>query len=125
MAAYICVVCDTVYDEDKEGVEWADLPDDWVCPVCDSPKSMFKLAEDSSPEAEVVTTASANAGILGMKSGKHHFIHLMLNLRLLMMFALILYFLKPIISLSQNPLFHCSRIPVFQFKSHSKFKIPE
>jgi len=59
MAAYICVVCDTVYEEDKEGVKWDDLPDDWVCPVCDSPKSMFKLAEDSSPEAEADKTASA------------------------------------------------------------------
>ena len=58
MAAYICAVCDTVYDEDKEGVKWDDLPDDWVCPVCDYPKSMFKLAEDSSPEAEAETTAS-------------------------------------------------------------------
>jgi len=32
-------------------------------------------------------------GILGMKSGKHHYIHIMLNLNILMMLALILYFL--------------------------------
>ena len=51
-------------------------------------------------------------GILGMKSGKHHFIQIMLNLHLLMMFALILYFLKPIIPVSQNPLFHYSIIPI-------------
>jgi methylamine---glutamate N-methyltransferase subunit C len=43
MAKYCCDVCDFVYDEDVEGVKWADLPDNWVCPVCDSPKSVFKL----------------------------------------------------------------------------------
>ncbi|CAB1065145.1 hypothetical protein D1BOALGB6SA_9942 [Olavius sp. associated proteobacterium Delta 1] len=47
-----------------------------------------------------------------MKSGKHHFIQIMLNLDFLMMFALILYFLKPIIPLSQNPLFQYSSIPI-------------
>lgn len=34
MAVYIYVVCDTLYDEEKEGVKWEDLPDDWACPVC-------------------------------------------------------------------------------------------
>lgn len=42
MAVYICTVCDTPYDEDKEGVRWEDLPDTWVCPVCDSPKSIYQ-----------------------------------------------------------------------------------
>ena len=60
MAVYICAVCDTVYDEDKEGVKWDDLLDDWVCPVCDSPKSMFKLVVDSIPDAEVETKPSAS-----------------------------------------------------------------
>jgi pyruvate oxidase/acetolactate synthase-1/2/3 large subunit len=43
MAIYRCDVCDYDYDEDKEGKKWSELPDNWVCPVCDSPKSMFKL----------------------------------------------------------------------------------
>ncbi len=42
MAVYKCEVCDEIYDEEKEGVMWADLPDDWVCPVCGSAKSFFK-----------------------------------------------------------------------------------
>ncbi len=42
MAIYQCQVCDHIYDEEKEGVKWEDLPDDWTCPVCESPKSMFK-----------------------------------------------------------------------------------
>jgi glutamate synthase domain-containing protein 2 len=54
MAKYICSVCEYVHDEEKTGQKWVDLPDDWVCPVCDSPKSYFsELAEsgvDSQPE---------------------------------------------------------------------------
>jgi glutamate synthase domain-containing protein 2 len=48
MAIYICEVCDYVYDEEKEGVKWEDLPADWVCPVCSSPKSYFRPAEAPS-----------------------------------------------------------------------------
>lgn len=51
MAIYMGAVCDTPYDEEKEGVKWDDLPDDWVCPVCDSPKSMFRPVEAPSDEA--------------------------------------------------------------------------
>ncbi|KPL06294.1 glutamate synthase [bacterium SM23_57] len=46
MAIYQCQVCNTIYDEDKEDVKWEDLPDDWVCPVCASAKSFFKLVEE-------------------------------------------------------------------------------
>ena len=52
MAVYKCDVCDEIYDEDKEGVRWADLPDDWVCPVCGSEKSFFKLVGEEKEEEE-------------------------------------------------------------------------
>ena len=45
MAQYICTVCDTIYDEEKEGVKWEDLPDGWVCPVCESGKAYYKMVE--------------------------------------------------------------------------------
>jgi len=45
VAVYKCEVCDYLYDEEKEGARWADLPDDWVCPVCGSAKAYFKVAE--------------------------------------------------------------------------------
>jgi len=51
MAIYICSVCDHIYDEEKEGVAWDDLPDDWTCPVCESPKSYFKLQESETEES--------------------------------------------------------------------------
>jgi glutamate synthase domain-containing protein 2 len=50
MAIYKCQVCDYLYDEDKEGLKWEDLPDDWVCPVCESEKSLFELVEKSEEE---------------------------------------------------------------------------
>jgi len=52
MAKYVCNVCGFVYDE-KEGYAedniapntlWADVPSDWVCPVCGVDKSEFDLA---------------------------------------------------------------------------------
>ena len=53
MAKYKCQLCGHIYDEEKEGIKFADLPDDWKCPMCFAPKSMFKLMEeDSSVSAE-------------------------------------------------------------------------
>ena len=52
MAKYICSVCEYAHDEEKSGQKWEDLPDDWVCPVCESPKSYFATADEteSAPE---------------------------------------------------------------------------
>ena len=43
MAVYKCSVCGEIYDDDEEPVKFEDLPDDWVCPLCHSPKSAFML----------------------------------------------------------------------------------
>ncbi|MGN1326740.1 MAG: rubredoxin, partial [Clostridia bacterium] len=48
MAKYRCIICGYIYDEEKEGVKFEDLPDDWKCPMCFSPKSMFKLIEEEN-----------------------------------------------------------------------------
>jgi rubredoxin len=50
MAKFECTVCGFVYDEDKgdpesgipPGTKFADLPADWVCPICGAEKSMFR-----------------------------------------------------------------------------------
>jgi glutamate synthase domain-containing protein 2 len=39
-----------LYDEAAEGVKFADLPEDWVCPICGAPKSLFEPAEEAVPE---------------------------------------------------------------------------
>ncbi|MCR5845583.1 MAG: flavin reductase [bacterium] len=36
---WICSICKYEYDGD---VPFEDLPDDWVCPICGQPKSVFK-----------------------------------------------------------------------------------
>ena len=48
MAKYRCSVCGEIYDEEKEGVRFEDLPDDWVCPICHRSKDKYHLMEDSS-----------------------------------------------------------------------------
>lgn len=38
---YQCL-CGYVYDEEKEGKKFDELPDDWTCPICGLSKSEFK-----------------------------------------------------------------------------------
>jgi nitrite reductase (NADH) large subunit len=43
---YKCENCGAEYDELKKGVAFQDLPEDWKCPQCGSPKTDFKKLED-------------------------------------------------------------------------------
>ena len=38
---YKCSLCGYIYDDAKESVKFEDLPDDWKCPLCGAPKSLF------------------------------------------------------------------------------------
>jgi len=50
MKTWVCTVCGWIYDEAKgdpdydlaPGVPFADLPDDFVCPLCGVGKDMFE-----------------------------------------------------------------------------------
>ena len=43
---YKCI-CGYIYDPKENGnVEFADLPEDWVCPVCGATKDMFSQVEE-------------------------------------------------------------------------------
>jgi len=64
---YRCTVCNYIYDEAKEKQKFEDLPENWACPVCNSPKSVFvKLVEEitipektqPSAQKEETTTVS-------------------------------------------------------------------
>ena len=46
MAKYKCKICGYIYDESVEGVKFEDLPEDWTCPLCKVPKSMFEKVEE-------------------------------------------------------------------------------
>ena len=53
MARYRCKICGYIYDEEKEGVKFSDLPDDWKCPLCKAPKTSFeKITENSEINKE-------------------------------------------------------------------------
>jgi flavin reductase (DIM6/NTAB) family NADH-FMN oxidoreductase RutF/rubredoxin len=51
MGKYVCSVCGYIYDPEKgdpdsgikPGTKFGDLPEDWVCPVCNAPKDAFKM----------------------------------------------------------------------------------
>lgn len=48
---WICPDCGFVYDEEEgyaeggiePGTLWDDIPDDWVCPICGTPKADFSM----------------------------------------------------------------------------------
>jgi flavin reductase (DIM6/NTAB) family NADH-FMN oxidoreductase RutF/rubredoxin len=50
---YQCLVCDHIYDPEEgdaeggiaPGTPFADIPDDWVCPVCGAAKEDFEIME--------------------------------------------------------------------------------
>ena len=57
---YICSVCGYIYDEEKEKIPFAELPEDWKCPLCGAVKSDFvpegqsagSTASPAAPAAE-------------------------------------------------------------------------
>ncbi len=54
MRKWECIICGFVYNEAEglpdhdiaPGTRFDDLPDDWECPECGSPKDSFELVED-------------------------------------------------------------------------------
>jgi rubredoxin len=50
---WICLGCGFLYDEAQglpehciaPGTRWEDIPEDWVCPDCGTPKDMFEMVE--------------------------------------------------------------------------------
>ena len=60
---YICSICGYVYDE-AGNVPWAELPEDWKCPLCGAAKSDFVPEATTSPEtAETAPVTSEEAAI--------------------------------------------------------------
>lgn len=71
MFKYRCTVCNYVYDEANSDKHFSDLPEDWTCPVCNSPMSVFILDNDSPEEkprmgktvSDVLTEQMVECGI--------------------------------------------------------------
>jgi rubredoxin len=53
MDKYVCTICGYVYDPAEgdpdngvnPGTAWADVPDDWECPICGAGKDAFEKEE--------------------------------------------------------------------------------
>ena len=60
MAKYKCLMCGHIYDEEKEGILFKDLPDTWVCPTCKVPKSMFRLVEEENKTENIENKTNNN-----------------------------------------------------------------
>ncbi|MFQ6034076.1 MAG: rubredoxin [Candidatus Bipolaricaulia bacterium] len=59
MAGFRCTVCNCVYDEEREGTPFAELPDSYACPVCGALK--FAFVREGLPEKGLsVRTAVAD-----------------------------------------------------------------
>lgn len=59
MTKFRCNVCNYIYDEEKEGTKFSELPPNWICPICGAPKSEFEeidLDEKKVEKAEVIST---------------------------------------------------------------------
>lgn len=73
MGKWKCSVCGYIYDEAKEGVPFANLPEDWICPQCGAPKSAFnqiggeKAAEAGKQEATVADKIAEQLVAYGVK----------------------------------------------------------
>jgi rubredoxin len=69
-----CSICGYVYDEaagipDKgiaPGTKWDDIPDDFACPICGAPKSVFKPVEEATP-ALVPAASTADNHVENLK----------------------------------------------------------
>lgn len=46
MAKYRCTVCNYIYDDQKEGKKFSELPENWRCPICNAPREAFVLLSD-------------------------------------------------------------------------------
>lgn len=53
MAVYKCSVCDTVFDEEKEGKKWEELQEEWACHVCESGKSFWMEMKEETESPDV------------------------------------------------------------------------
>ncbi len=61
MAVYKCSVCDTIFDENKEGKKWEELAGDWNCHVCESGKSVWKKVGEEAGGPDVSAGESKDA----------------------------------------------------------------
>ena len=58
MKKYRCTICGYIYDDSKEKIKFEDLPDDWKCPACGAPKSLFEEVKEEKVEEKIDVNSS-------------------------------------------------------------------
>jgi len=64
--SYVCTICGYIFDESK-GILWADLPEEWVCPLCGADKSAFVVKEEVASTEAVETSVPVNDASRSLK----------------------------------------------------------
>lgn len=67
---YVCQICGYVYDEAKEAVPFASLPDAWRCPLCKAAKTDFRAEEAPTPAAAAPAAVAADADLKALSTGQ-------------------------------------------------------
>lgn len=65
----VCLGCGFLYDEEAglpaygiaSGTRWVDIPDDWVCPDCGTPKHLFEMVELPYADEPIIERADRPA----------------------------------------------------------------
>lgn len=68
MNKYICKICATIYDPDlgdeedgiMPGTPFEELPNDWTCDICGSPKDKFEVLSQEEYERITKSIRKAN-----------------------------------------------------------------
>lgn len=48
---FVCPLCGEVYDDAQAEVPFAELPENWTCPLCMAPRSSFLPEEEEEKPA--------------------------------------------------------------------------
>ena len=67
---YICSICGYIYDEEKEGAAFSQLPETWVCPLCKAPKSAFQPEAPKEAGKMPVSTVEADDELQELSAGE-------------------------------------------------------
>ncbi len=66
---YICSICGYVYDEEKEGIPFDQLPENWVCPLCKAAKSAFAPEQGVKAEKAPIAPIEIDPDMLKLSPG--------------------------------------------------------
>ena len=58
---YVCSICGYVYDDAEQKVPFAELPDDWKCPLCGAAKLDFAPQQETPAPKPVKQVSEADA----------------------------------------------------------------